>query len=578
MNWYYNLSIKTKLLCGFLTVLTLTVLLGLFAIRELSIVNQHSASQTSYILNVLSNSADIRIASLKMMAGPEYKINNVTNANIPTSQEDIEKLLAETREHLNTILPVLKKEENRQHVRDMLAKVDEYQKLNQEVFSLIAAGNVEQAHSIVSHKSIVLANDINATSRALQDNVTKISEDAFASSLAENNKIRMAIIIALVVCVLIGIGLATFISIVVSKPILQAISLAKRVAGGDLSVRFPSPYKDETGQLITTLDEMSQSLSTIVSHIRQGSESIYVASNQIAAGNMDLSSRTEQQASSLEETASAMEELTSTVKQNADNAAQANKLAINASEVATSGGEVMDNVVKTMGTINESSHKIVDIISVIDSIAFQTNILALNAAVEAARAGEQGRGFAVVASEVRNLAQRSASAAKEIKSLIDHSVDNVNYGNELVAQAGKTMTDVVTSIRRVTDIVSEITAASKEQSSGLEQINIAITQMDEVTQQNAALVEEAASATQSMVNQAGTLQKDVAFFRITGNTTKLPTAPSRSSAAPAATKNITTAPVTSQPQKAPAIAASRGTEKKKPVTTAPDNDDDWTEF
>uniref|UniRef100_UPI003B3A691B methyl-accepting chemotaxis protein n=3 Tax=Herbaspirillum TaxID=963 RepID=UPI003B3A691B len=260
--------------------------------------------------------------------------------------------------------------------------------------------------------------------------------------------------------------------------------------------------------------DMNDSLRGIVANVRTGTDTISTASAEIAAGNLDLSGRTEQQASSLEETASAMEELISTVRQNADNARQASQLAQSASSVAEQGGGVVSQVVDTMGAINASSRKIVDIISVIDGIAFQTNILALNAAVEAARAGEQGRGFAVVASEVRSLAQRSASAAKEIKELINDSVEKVGDGSRLVEQAGVTMQEVVSSVRHVTDIVAEISAASAEQTSGIEQINLAITQMDQVTQQNAALVEQAAAAAASMQNQAGRLAQMVSVFRI----------------------------------------------------------------
>jgi methyl-accepting chemotaxis protein len=252
----------------------------------------------------------------------------------------------------------------------------------------------------------------------------------------------------------------------------------------------------------------------IVGEVRQGTDTIATASGQIAAGNMDLSSRTEEQASSLEETAASMEELTSTVKQNADNARQANQLAVSASSVAVRGGSVVNQVVGTMGSINASSRKIVDIIGVIDGIAFQTNILALNAAVEAARAGEQGRGFAVVAAEVRNLAQRSAAAAKEIKTLIGDSVEKVEEGSKQVAEAGKTMDEIVDSVKRVTDIMAEIQAASQEQTQGIEQINQAITQMDQVTQQNAALVEEAAAAAQSLQEQASGLSQVVSVFKL----------------------------------------------------------------
>jgi methyl-accepting chemotaxis protein len=259
---------------------------------------------------------------------------------------------------------------------------------------------------------------------------------------------------------------------------------------------------------------MNESLVRIVSEVRGGTETIATASHQIATGNLDLSSRTETQASSLEETASSMEELTSTVKQNADSAYQANKLAMSASQVAVKGGTVVAQVVDTMGSINESSRKIVDIIGVIDSIAFQTNILALNAAVEAARAGEQGKGFAVVATEVRQLAQRSAAAAKEIKTLIGDSVEKINHGSRLVDEAGATMDEIVASVKNVTDIMSEITNASREQTSGIEQINLAIAQMDEVTQRNAALVEQEAAAADSLQEQAAQLAHLVSVFKL----------------------------------------------------------------
>jgi len=278
----------------------------------------------------------------------------------------------------------------------------------------------------------------------------------------------------------------------------------------------------ETGRLLQALKTMNDGLVSIVTEVRQGTDNIAAASTEIASGNLDLSSRTEEQASSLAETASSMEQLTSTVRQNADNARQANQLAMNASEVAQRGGAVVAQVVSTMDEINSSARKIVDIISVIDGIAFQTNILALNAAVEAARAGEQGKGFAVVATEVRSLAQRSAAAAKEIKELIGNSVDKVDAGSTLVSQAGATMDEVVTSIQRVTDIMGEITSASAEQSSGIEHVNHAISQMDSVTQQNAALVEEAAAAAASLQDQAASLAQVVSIFKLDDTRAALP--------------------------------------------------------
>jgi methyl-accepting chemotaxis protein len=292
-----------------------------------------------------------------------------------------------------------------------------------------------------------------------------------------------------------------------------AVTIANSIAAGDLTVQIPIAAGDRRS-LLFAIGAMRDQLAGVVTQIRSGADTMATASSEIAAGNLDLSSRTEQQAGSLEETASAMEQLTSTVRQNADNARQANQLALSASGTAVEGGEVVARVIDTMSSINASSRKIVDIISVIDSIAFQTNILALNAAVEAARAGEQGRGFAVVASEVRGLAQRSAAAAKEIKSLIGDSVEKVDAGSRLVEQAGNTINAVVASVKRVTDIVGEISSASQEQSTGIEEVNRAITQMDEVTQQNAALVEEAAAAAASLQEQAARLSQVVSVFTL----------------------------------------------------------------
>ena len=300
----------------------------------------------------------------------------------------------------------------------------------------------------------------------------------------------------------------------ITVPLAEAVALAQRVAQGDLGSDIVVRSQDETGELMAALRDMNAALVRIVGEVRGGTETIATASSQIAAGNMDLSSRTEQQASSLEETASSMEELTAAVKQNADNALAARSLASAASTVAVKGGAVVSEVVQTMGSINASSRKIADIIGVIDGIAFQTNILALNAAVEAARAGEQGRGFAVVATEVRNLAQRSASAAKEIKGLIDDSVEKVGTGSKLVDQAGATMQEVVDSVQRLSAIIGEITDASEEQRLGIEQVNEAISQMDQVTQQNAALVEEAAAAANAMQDQAAQLSHAVQVFRL----------------------------------------------------------------
>lgn len=322
--------------------------------------------------------------------------------------------------------------------------------------------------------------------------------------------------LVLVVC--LGVLLAWIVVRSITRPMQRAVAVAQQIAGGDLADNITVIGSDEAARLLVSLEGMRSSLANIVAEVRYGSETINVAAGQLASGTLDLSSRTEEQASALQQTASSMEQLTSTVKQNADNARQANGLVNSASQVAMRGGAVVSEVVDTMGTISASAKKIADIIGVIDSIAFQTNILALNAAVEAARAGEQGRGFAVVATEVRGLAQRSAAAAKEIKTLIEDSVAKVDAGTRLVGDAGATMDEVVDSIKRVTDLMAEISAASQEQSAGIDQINRAIAQMDQVTQQNAALVEQAGSASQGMHEQTSALAKLVSVFKVAADT------------------------------------------------------------
>ncbi len=386
--------------------------------------------------------------------------------------------------------------------------------------------------------------------------------------------------------IVLGIGIAIKISHGIVGPMKHASFVTERIASGDLSATVSGGGKDEVGVMLTSLALMQTNLAKLVANVRQGSEGVATASSEIAQGNHDLSSRTEQQASALEQTAASMEELGATVKQNADSAKQANQLAMNASTVARHGGEVVSEVVETMKGINESSRKISDIIGVIDGIAFQTNILALNAAVEAARAGEQGRGFAVVASEVRSLAGRSADAAKEIKILINASVERVERGTSLVDKAGETMTEVVSSIRQVTDIMGEISAASIEQSTGVAQVGEAVRHMDNATQQNAALVEQMAAAASSLKGQAQDLVQVVALFKLSpGDTSASYVSTNRTAQRP---RSPSVAPSFSAPRKlAPKIApkalparAKTAPPKAiaKPIETSGGGNDDWETF
>jgi len=386
--------------------------------------------------------------------------------------------------------------------------------LLEKAMRLADGGDHAAATAILTGEAVVPMARWTAALDELIDFQFELNAKGKAQARADYDVARMVLGALGTAAVVAGLLIAWLSARSITVPMRRAVAVAESVAAGDLSTHIEVHSRDETGQLLQALKGMNANLHAIVAKVRSGTDTIATASSEIADGNLDLSARTEQQASSLEETASSMEELTSTVKQNADHARQANQLAASASQVALRGGQVVADVVGTMASINDSSRKIVDIIAVIDGIAFQTNILALNAAVEAARAGEQGRGFAVVAAEVRNLAQRAGSAAKEIKLLIDTSVDKVDAGTRLVDTAGSTMADIVASVQRVSTIMSQIALASAEQEAGIEQINEAITQMDTVTQQNAALVEEAAAAAASLQEQAAGLEQVVSVFKL----------------------------------------------------------------
>jgi methyl-accepting chemotaxis protein I, serine sensor receptor len=431
----------------------------------------------------------------------------------------------------------------------------------------IAAISTNDRAAIVSTAKAMQAtyNELAQANDALRKYLTESSRKSYEDAQARYLWFRTLSLTA------IALGLAaaalawTALRRAIARPLEAALAHFDAIANGDLRREVVVTSRDEMGQLLGGLARMRASLMSTVGMVRTGSESIASATKQIAAGNTDLSSRTEEQASALQETASSMEQLTGTVRQNADNARQASALAANASDVAGKGSSVVRQVVQTMGEINQSSSKIADIISIIEGIAFQTNILALNAAVEAARAGEEGRGFAVVAGEVRTLAQRSSAAAKEIKELIDTSVARIQTGTTLVDEAGRTMNDVIGAVQRVTDIMGEIAAASEEQSSGIEQVSRAVSQMDEVTQQNAALVEEAAAAAQSLEDQASRLREAVAVFRVADAAPVI--APT---VAPRATVRV------EQPKRAKPVAPQKPLPAPKPVSVAAGGD--WETF
>lgn len=411
------------------------------------------------------------------------------------------------------------------------------------VADLVEADEKDQAVELMNKEAFPALDALLDVTSAMVKQQKSDIEDGGKIATGHIDFSRSMMIVMGVIALIVSLALALSITSSITGPLEEAVSIAKAVATGNLTTHIEVRSRDETGELLDALKHMNESLANTVRDVRRSTGTIGQASSEIATGNMDLSGRTESQASSLEETASSMEELTGTVKQNADSARQANQLVISAASVATRGGELVAQVVATMGSIKASSGKIVDIIGVIDGIAFQTNILALNAAVEAARAGEQGRGFAVVASEVRSLAQRSASAAKEIKVLINDSVERVDDGSAVVDEAGQTMELIVTSVQQVADIMAEITSASNEQSLGIEQVNQAISQMDEMTQQNAALVEQAAAAAQSMLDEAATLSASVSIFTLSEEqpVTAPRTAPTRPLLSSAASPRLTRA-------------------------------------
>jgi len=572
MKWFHNLRIAPKLIVTFGVVQLLMLIMGITAINSMSKLNDASTDLATNwmpsvraVMQLRTDVGELRRWQLAHMLTDVPK-------SLATYEERMAKTLEAQRANAATYEKLISSPEERAIYNDFARNWQLFLVEHNKVVALSRQNLKAEARAAAAGPSAKILGDANAA----LDKLVKLNVEGgdAASNAAEvqYQQTRALSIGLLLVALIVGCTLALWVARMVARPLREAVDAARAVAEGDLTRDITVRSRDETGELMEALRDMTGKLQAVVAQVRIGTDTIATASSEIAAGNQDLSSRTEEQASALEETASSMEELTSTVRQNADNARQANQMAQSASGIAVRGGTVVGEVVGTMASINEASRKIVDIISVIDGIAFQTNILALNAAVEAARAGEQGRGFAVVASEVRNLAQRSAAAAKDIKGLINDSVDKVETGSRLVNEAGSTMQEIVAGITRVTDIMSEITAASSEQSAGIEQVNQAVVQMDQTTQQNAALVEQSAAAAEAMQQQAAQLAQIVSVFRIDANAmAAVQPAPAvrRTSAVVA-----TSAPrvVSAGPKPAPRPSLASSASKPKP------QEDQWETF
>jgi methyl-accepting chemotaxis protein len=510
-------KISTRLVVAFVLVAMVGGLAGLFAVRQMSNLNEASARMYSKDLLGLS---DIKEANTQILTSGRA-IRTALLATTKSKRENNLKIFQTSLEAAKAALdraePEFVTEEGKAGVAKLKEQWQAYQAANTKLVELVTATPLTETNDALEYmfgEGAVTVVEMQKQILQLVKNKEEVSKTTFDQNETLYTRSRNLTLIIALISLGVGVSLGLFISRSVTVPLSKALHSARDMADGDMTTSLDASGKDEVAEVLHALEDMRNKLRTIVITVRENAESVATASSEIAQGNTDLSQRTEEQASALEETAATMDELGSTVRNNADNAQQANQLALSASNVAVEGGDVVGQVVETMRGINDSSKKIADIIGVIDGIAFQTNILALNAAVEAARAGEQGRGFAVVAGEVRTLAQRSADAAKEIKSLINASVERVELGTSQVDKAGTTMTEIVNAIRRVTDIVGEISSASKEQSLGIGQVGDAITQMDKVTQQNAALVEQGAAAAMSLRDQAQGLVAAVSGFKV----------------------------------------------------------------
>lgn len=572
-----KMKVGTRLTLGFGIVLLLLALMAAASAWRM----QKTSTTMEALLNEGLKNERMMAKWYGFIEGSTVRTLAAAKASDPATQKYFLDQLAKTVAEVNQIRDEIDKRATDPKLKELLKQAGDlrtdYQKVRSRVFKEKDAGNVELANKILDAEMLPALENYLKGMRQLTDYQRDLIDSSGRSVQLQSAHSLQLVFVLSISAFILGTLLAIWITRSIGKQLggepFYAAEVTGRIAAGDLAVEVQTKAGDQTS-LLYSIRIMHDKLADIVGQIRHGTHTIASASTEISSGNFDLSSRTEHQASALQQTASSMEQLTSTVKQNADHAREATRLANSASQVAVQGGEVVSNVVHTMSSINTSSKKIVDIIGVIDGIAFQTNILALNAAVEAARAGEQGRGFAVVAAEVRNLAQRSAQAAKEIKGLITDSVEKVEEGSKLVAQAGSTMEQVVSSVKQVSDIIGEISAASNEQIAGIEQINQAISEMDNVTQQNAALVEQAAASAQALQDQAQQQSDLVGIFKLDGHVMRAVTTPRTAVAklAPSKPRKQLANPVSR-----PASAASSPAPAKKARAVATQQDG-WEEF